>query len=64
MADPVVDNGNRNFIMDLIKSVGVPTAILFYILMTINPRLDRIIDQQGQLMNVLLQREVNKQAKP
>jgi len=48
----------KSFWLGAIKSVGIPTAILLYILMSINPKMDKIIEQQGQIINVLLQQRV------
>ena len=45
----------KSFWVTAVKDVGIPTGILLYILMSISPKLDRIIDQQSQIVNVLLQ---------
>lgn len=42
-----------SFWMDAIKSIGVPAAVLFYILISISPRLDRIIELQTEIATIL-----------
>lgn len=43
----------RGFWVDLMKTVGVPTAVLFYILMSISPKLDKLIELQTKVVTIL-----------
>lgn len=65
MAEPN-GSGNGNYslsfsgVIKAIKDVGFPIAITLYLLLSLSPKIDKVIDQQAQIINVLLQQSVRK----
>lgn len=40
-----------------VRDVGFPIIISLYLLLSLNPKIDRMIEQQTQLINILLQQK-------